>query len=237
MWDRTWHIVIPSSANKPWPWADAPTEDDAEEIFHTDFPSLCRHLKPREPALRKRTARGKYWWELRACDYYEEYDRPKILVQCIAYFSQFALDSTGDYVNNKVLLIPSDSLYLLAILNSRVTWWIINRTFQHMKDDGVSVDVQFLLSLPIPNATAPLRTEIEALANRLIHLSKSSATNSAEWCDLETHLNSLVQQAFDLTPEEVGVLEHSLPPRDPIAILSDRSSAELTGVVQGDGSE
>jgi hypothetical protein len=62
-------------------------------------------------------------------------------------------------------------------------------------------------------------------------------TNSAKWCDLEMPLNSLVQQAFDLTPEEVGVLERSLPPRDPIAILSDRSSATLAGVVQDDGSE
>src|ERR1700733_7628757 len=228
MWDRTWHIVIPSSANRPWPWADAPTEDDAEKIFQAEFPSLHRHLKAHESALRKRTARGKYWWELRACDYYEEYDRPKILVQCIAYFAQFALDPSGHYVNNKVLLIPSDDLYLLAILNSRVTWWIINRTFQHMKDDGISVDVQFLLALPIPSVGASLRTEIAALAGRLLHLSQSSTADSAEQSELEVCLNSLVQQAFDLTPEEVTVLEQSLPPRDPIALLQEAGASQET---------
>src|ERR1019366_5350797 len=97
--------------------------------------------------------------------------------------------------------------------------YVINRTFQHMKDDGISVDVQFLLALPIPGADAPLRTEIESLANRLIHLSQSSVADAAEQSDLELRLNSLVQQAFALTPEEVSVLAHSLPPRDPIALL------------------
>jgi len=230
IWDRTWHIVIPSSTNKDWPWAQAPTEDDAEAIFQTNYPSLHRHLKSYEAGLRKRTARGKFWWELRACDYYEEYDRPKILVQCIAYFCQFALDLAGHYVNNKVLVIPSDRLYVLAILNSRVTWWIINRTFQHMKDDGISVDVHFLLALPIPAATAALQADIEAATARLIHLSQSPQADSAEQSGLEMHLNALVQQAFALTPEEVGVLERSLPPRDPIALLPTAVGAKARGV-------
>jgi hypothetical protein len=100
-----------------------------------------------------------------------------------------------------------------------VTWWVINRTFQHMKDDGISVDVQFLLALPIPNVGAHVRMEMEDLAKRLIELSRSSVADSAEQSDLESRLNSLVQQAFGLTREEVGVLERSLPPRDPIALL------------------
>jgi hypothetical protein len=126
--------------------------------------------------------------------------------------------------------VPSEDLYLLAVLNSRVTWWIINRTFQHMKDDGISVDVQFLLALPIPCADAPLRTDIESLANRLIHLSQSSVADAAEQSDLELRLNSLVQQAFALTPEEVGVLQRSLPPRDPIMLLPTAVAAKGGGV-------
>ena len=220
VWGDQWHIVIASSQNRAWPWSDAPNESSAEEIFASCYPSVHRHLKAFEEPLRKRADKGKFWWELRQCDYYEALDSPKIVVQCIAYFSQFALDREGQYLNNKVLFVPSEDLYLLAVLNSRVTWWIINRTFQHMKDDGISVDVQFLLALPIPGADAPLRTEIQSLASRLIHLSQASVADAAEQSDLELRLNSLVQQAFDLTPEEVSVLERSLPQRDPIALLS-----------------
>ena len=37
-----------------------------------------------------------------------------------------------------------------------------------MKDDGLSVDVQFLKRLPIPDATPELRREINALSERII---------------------------------------------------------------------
>ncbi|MCL4486959.1 MAG: N-6 DNA methylase [Chloroflexi bacterium] len=229
-WGDQWHIVIPSSQNRVWPWSDSANESAGEETFATCYPSVHRHLKAFEEPLRKRADKGRFWWELRQCDYYEAFDGPKIVVQCIAYFSQFALDREGHYVNNKVLFVPSEDLYLLAILNSRVAWWVINRTFQHMKDDGVSVDVQFLLALPIPDAKVSLRAEIESLTKRLLDLSQSSVTSVAEESEIELRLNSLVQQAFNLTPEEVDVLERSLPPRDPIALLPTGAAVKTSGV-------
>ena len=30
---------------------------------------------------RKRTDKGDFWWELRACDYYEQFAKPKIMYQ------------------------------------------------------------------------------------------------------------------------------------------------------------
>jgi hypothetical protein len=38
--------------------------------------------------------------------------------------------------------------------------------------------------------------------------------------DLEYHLNILVGEAFELSPREIGILERSLPLRDPIELLS-----------------
>ena len=228
VWGNQWHIVIPSSQNRAWPWSDESNEAAAEHVFATCHPAIYRHLKTFEEPLRKRTDKGKFWWELRQCDYYDRFDHPKIVVQCIAYFSQFALDREGQYVNNKILFVPSQDLYLLAILNSRVTWWIISRTFQHMKDDGISIDVQFLLALPIPAAAASLRGEIEGVTARLIEFSQSPEANSAEHADLEMHLNTLLQQAFELSPKEISALERSLPPRDPIALLQAAGAPQDT---------
>jgi hypothetical protein len=99
-----------------------------------------------------------------------------------------------------------------------------------MKDDGISVDVQFLLALPIPAVAASLRAEIEAVTATLIQLSHSPGAGSAEQPGLEIHLNTLVQQAFDLTPAEVIGLERSLPPRDPIALLSTSVGTKVSPV-------
>jgi hypothetical protein len=111
-WEDQWHIVIPSSQNRAWPWSSAASEREAETIFAATYPSVHWRLKQFEQALRARQDKGQYWWELRACDYYDDFEKPKIIVQCIAYYSQFAFDNQGHYVNNKALVIPSDDLYL-----------------------------------------------------------------------------------------------------------------------------
>lgn len=50
------------------------------------------YLKQFEQPLRERQDKGTHWWELRSCDYYGDFERPKVIVQCIAYYSQFAFD-------------------------------------------------------------------------------------------------------------------------------------------------
>lgn len=214
-WGGQWHIVIPSGQNRTWPWTAADTEARAEEIFAATYPSVHAHLKQFEEPLRARQDKGDFWWELRSCDYYDEFESSKIIVQCIAYYSQFAFDEQGHYVNNKVIVLPTNDLYVLAILNSRIAWWLVNRTFQHMKDEGLSVDVQFLKRLPIPDAPAALRVEIAALARQLLTAASSRDAERAT-APLELLLNALVERAFVLSNEERAVLLSSLPPRDPI---------------------
>ena len=48
-WQGLWMIVLKSSANQPWPWAEA--GDDAETIFARTCPSLHAHLKPLQERL------------------------------------------------------------------------------------------------------------------------------------------------------------------------------------------
>jgi TaqI-like C-terminal specificity domain/Eco57I restriction-modification methylase/N-6 DNA Methylase len=220
-WNDQWHIVIPSSQNRTWPWSAAASEAAAEAVFAQTYPSVHDHLKRFEEHLRARQDKGEYWWELRACDYYEEFDKPKILVQCIAYYSQFAFDDAGHYINNKAILIPTDDLYVAAILNSRTTWWIVNRTFQHMKDEGLSVDVQFLRRLPIPTASEELRADISKSASALIN---AAGLGDVAAHSLEVRLNELVERAFALTDSERSILIASLPPRDPLEALNGYSS-------------
>jgi len=43
------------------------------------YPAIFRHLKKYQKQLEKRWDKGKYWWELRACDYYSEFSKPKII--------------------------------------------------------------------------------------------------------------------------------------------------------------
>lgn len=51
-WAHLWMIVLPSSNDRAWPWAEL--VESAEEKFKAEYPSLHRHLKLLEEPLRKR---------------------------------------------------------------------------------------------------------------------------------------------------------------------------------------
>jgi hypothetical protein len=87
-----------------------------------------------------------------------------------------------------------------------------------MKDEGLSVDVQFLKRLPIPTVDATLRSRIESAASEILTASQTTG-DSARIPTLEFRLNDLVTTAFALTDAELQVLQGSLPPRDPISEL------------------
>jgi hypothetical protein len=220
-WQHTWHIVLPSSLDKNWPWAELDSEAEAESMFSLAYPALHRHLKKYEELLRKRTARGKFWWELRSCDYYSDYEGPKLLVQGIAYYSQFAFDPEGYYINNMVAFIPSSDLYIVGILNSRAAWWLINHTFQPRKDGGRSLDIQHLLAMPIPDVEEDLKEEIRREVASAIELVRTDTSDRSKLSTVELRINALVETAFGLSNDELTILKRSLPARDPIAMLEN----------------
>ena len=228
-WDGLWHLVIPSSQNHSWPWSSTPSA--AESIFEETYPAVYAYLKQFEKPLRERQDRGMYWWELRSCDYYEEFEKPKVIVQCIAYYSQFGFDEQAYYVNNKVIVIPTNELSILAILNSRVMWWIVNRMFQHMKDEGLSIDVQFLKKLPMPALDEQLRLNIEHVTRELMIAHSVGTRPHGEIIRLEMLLDDFIQDGFHLTAQERRVLKNSLPLRDPVVSLTESGYA---GVVVND---
>lgn len=76
-WDDLWLIVLKSSGDYPWQWANA--GDKAEEVFEAIFPSVHAHLETLKDALVKRLDKGRYWWELRSCAYWREFGGSKIV--------------------------------------------------------------------------------------------------------------------------------------------------------------
>jgi len=98
-------IKIESSENKKNPWSGKP-EEAAEKIFAKTYPAIHGFFDDMRKALIKRYDQGKYFWELRSCDYWQEFEHPKILYQEIATYQAFAWDDSGAYTNNKTFLIP-----------------------------------------------------------------------------------------------------------------------------------
>ena len=105
-WAGLWMIILKSSGDHAWPWSAA-GDASAEDIFRDTYPSLYARMKPMQEALTKRQDKGRYWWELRSCAYWQEFEKPKLVYQEIQFHPSYTLDSAGHYGNNKTFFIPS----------------------------------------------------------------------------------------------------------------------------------
>lgn len=166
VWAGEWLILLKSSENHPWPWADAST--GAERIFGRTYPALHRHLKPLQQALAKRQDQGRYWWELRSCSYYDALDRPKLLYQDMGYHSWFCFDDAGYFCNNTCYFLPTDDRWLTAIMNSSLMWWYLARLATHAKDEAFRLHTQFMGLLPIAEPSSSERDGLNEAVNELV---------------------------------------------------------------------
>ncbi len=193
-WDKEWLIAIPSSQNRAWPWATM-TDDEAmaEEMFAKEFPAMHAHLKPMERALRKREDRGKFWWELRACDYYEKLEEPKLIYQEIQTYSSFALDNNSYYINNKAFLIPSGDLYILALLNSPLMWWFLSIYLPHMINDTLTPVAFLMEKCPVVSPPQDIRESIEARVRECIQVAQDFAGMRSKFLQWVLHETGIIK--------------------------------------------
>lgn len=185
-WDQVWMIALKSSTNERWPWADA--GNDAEAIFARTFPSIYGRLLPFRSQLERRQDQGRYWWELRSCAYWAQFDKPKLTYQEIQYHCWFGLSTAGTCGNNKTYILPTEDLWILAVLNSPLMWWHNWRYLPHMKDEAMFPAAYLMEKLPIATPTAEQRTTAESAVRRLIALTttrQASTRQTVDWLKVE----------------------------------------------------
>ncbi len=113
------------------------------------YPAIYKHLQQYQAQLEKRWDKGKYWWELRHCDYYTDFEKPKIMWPVIAVSNKFSFDTANRYSNDKTFFIPTDDLYLLAILNSSTAFLFFRSELSALRGGFLEYRTQSLVHTPI----------------------------------------------------------------------------------------
>ena len=154
---------------KGWTQKERPYENEADAWNHlkTEYPSIVEWLEPFADKGRKRTDKGDFWWELRACDYYEQFSKSKIMYQAFQVKPCFIYDTQGFYSNNSMWFIPTDCKALLAILNSRMGWWLITK-FCSQIQNGYQLIWKYFGQIPIPACKNDEASSV--LANTMLSL-------------------------------------------------------------------
>ncbi len=211
-------ILIP----KGWTNKKSNFARDAWSWLRRNYPAIATHLFPFETACKKRQDQGEFWWELRACDYYVEFEKPKIIYPNICKSPEFTYDSCGFYTNQKCFIISIEDSYLLGILNSRLSLFLFKNMFPKLRGDFYEPSYVFFKNFPIHIIDTTNPTDVRnhdrmvALVERMLSLHKQAqAAATPQEKDMlqrqivttDREIDHLVYELYGLTAEEVKIVE------------------------------
>jgi adenine-specific DNA-methyltransferase len=201
-------IGLPDAVAEPMPHYGYVEYNEAWEWFKNRHPALAAYLKPFEKDAEKRDDQGDYWWELRACAYLQEFEKPKIIFSEIVSEPQFYYDDKGFYPEATVFFISGEHLkYLTAILNSKAATFFFKTFYMGGELVGkIRYKKAFLLQLPIPVPTENEENEIGNLVDKIMEMKRENMNPDA----IEKQIESWIYSLYQLTPDEIKTIEDEI---------------------------
>lgn len=173
------------------------------------YPSIEKYIKsfkkqllPGELGGRKA---GTYkWYEIQdSIDYWQEFEKTKIISPAIILEPSFAYDSNHYYSNDKTSIIISSSKYLLGVLNSGVVKYFMNSISASKQGGYYEYKPMYLSKIPIAKGTEKQRRAIEERVEKILKLKKTG--NPTE--SLEKEIDEIVYEMYGLTDEECMIVK------------------------------
>lgn len=169
---------------------EKPSDEEAWLWFAGRYPAVAQWLKPFEEKAKARTDQGDYWWELRACDYYDKFAEPKIMYQAFQTKPCFIYQPNAIFCNNSMFFLSVNDRRLLALLNTRVGWWLISEFCPRIRN-GYQLIWENLSQMPVPR-------ELPSLLDLLATEAEEAVANKDSKKDeLLTRINALAKGLYD----------------------------------------
>ncbi len=183
------------------------------------YPALKQYLSqflPRieqsgEKGCRKKTSNK--WFETQDnIAYYEEFKKEKLVYSEIVKKPQFYLDTNLNfYAEATSFILTGDNLkYLIAFLNNDFVAFIFKTFYAggNLGENGFRYKKAFLEKLPIPK----INSKNQKIANELVNsvdevLKAKEQDKNANTQELENKINSLVYKLYNLTEDEIKIIE------------------------------
>lgn len=167
-----------------------PSEEEAWKWFEERYPAVASWLLPFADRARRRSDKGDYWWELRACAYYDKFEEPKILYQRFQTKPSFVYDESSTFCNDSMYFLSVSDKRLLALLCSQVGWWLITEFCPRIQN-GAQLIWDNFSRIPIPRE---LPEELNDYADRLM----AARENETEFAQLSTEVDEIIRNCYEL---------------------------------------
>ena len=176
-----------------------------------DYPDVYEHLESFGDKFKNRGAQGQHWTNLRACSFYDDFKKEKIVWIELSDSGRFALCNDEVYLLNSAyfLLPPSgiDSKFLLGILNSSTIRFYLSLVAE-TSGMGTSRWINnYVKEFPIPVVAYEQQTGIIRIVNQILEV--KAADSDANTVDLEQEIDERVYALYSLTAEEIAIVEEA----------------------------
>ena len=147
---------------------------------------------------------GSYkWYEIQdAVDYYEEFEKEKIIYPNICKRPEFAFDDSSKYTNQKCFIISHFDFGFLGILNSKITYFLFEQILPKLRGGFLEPSYLYFKDFPI------LKDEtgrIDLLVEQILEAKKQNPTSDTS--TLEAEIDQLVYELYGLSEDEIGIVE------------------------------
>ena len=171
-----------------------PNEQEAWEWFERTYPSVARWLLQFKNDASKRTDKGDYWWELRACAYYDEFSMPKLFYQKFQVRPCFIYSDQSVFCNDSMWFLSIKDKALLALLCSNMGWWLISKYCPRIQN-GYQLIWDNFKQISIPSKLPPRLGELADLLMQDVELGKKE--------DYTIHINEVNEEVRKLYYEAI----------------------------------
>ncbi|GAA9428589.1 class I SAM-dependent DNA methyltransferase [Helicobacter pylori] len=218
-WADLWVIFIPwhfPNTNNP------KNMEENEQDFSIHYPIIYSHLLSHKDKLLKRnkdeTGKRYEWYCLQrwAANYYQDFEKEKIVYGEIVQEPRFYLDN-GEcelgyfYAEATSFILTGEHLhYLLGMLHSKLITFAFKTFYAGggLGESGYRYKKTFIERLPIPQITEKnqeLARKITDGAKQILALKEKDPKANTQ--KLEKEIDALVYQLYNLTDEEIKIIE------------------------------
>ena len=181
-------------------------EKGIKRIDIEDYPAVKAHLDTFYEQLEKRQDKGDTPYNLRNCAYIEDFYKQKIVWKAVGRNLAFSILEEGKFLTAPASFITTEFglYYILGFLCSSFGKYFIYNNSDTTGAGDIMLNIQSLIKIPIPQLKANEQKIIENKVSEIIELKKRKVSSHC----LENQVNSIINDIFDFSEEEIAFIEN-----------------------------
>lgn len=189
------------------------TGELVQRVNIEDYPTLKTHFNKYKDKLKNRKDMGFTIYNLRDCAFMEDFSKEKIIWIELTNKSKFAYSNKEDYLLAGAFLMVGEHLkYLLSFLNSKICYFYFSLICNSSGMATIQWKKFAVEKIPVKKLSEEEQRPFESIVDKILNITRdddytinSEKQRTVE--DLERQIDKLFYNLYDLSPEEIAIVE------------------------------